>query len=284
MTFLIKEAIKTFSRTKLGSFFSIITLIIAIFFISTSLILFQLNKILKETITKNISLTVFLNEDGEKIYENIKEEINELKLFEKILYTNKDDAKKKFLKETGEDFSAILDYNPLPASFELYFYPNSIEKINLDQIKIQIEKVNGVDEVFFNKNFITSAFEYINKTKNYFIFVAVFFILIAIYIVYSNTRLQLEARLEEIETMKLVGAKLTTIKLPIYLNSLFVGILSSLIVLSILSLIILQYLKIPIKGILTDVNLEFLLIVVLIGPFLSLIISFLALRKITLRI
>lgn len=59
MIFLIKEAIKTFSRTKLGSFFTIVTLIIAIFFITSSLILFQLNKIITETVTKTFQSQFF---------------------------------------------------------------------------------------------------------------------------------------------------------------------------------------------------------------------------------
>lgn len=281
MIFLIKEAIKTFSRTKLGSFFTIITLIIAIFFISSSLVLFQLNKIIKETVTKNISFSVFLNEEGDKNYKQIEEEIQKLNLFEKIIYINKEEAKKKFLKDTGEDFSVILDYNPLPASLELFFAPKIIEKTDLESTKTKIETIEGIDEVIFNKSFITSALEYINKTKKYFIFAAVFFILIAIYIVYNNTRLQLEARLEEIETMKLVGAKLSTIKFPIYINSLFVGIFSTIIVTLIIYFII-NYFNFSINNILT--NYESLLLILFVGPVLSLLISYLALRKITLRI
>lgn len=174
-----------------------------------------------------------------------------------------------------------MDYNPLPASFELFFAPHIIEKTNLETTKTKIETIEGIDEVIFNKSFITSALEYINKTKKYFIFAAVIFILIAIYIVYNNTRLQLEARLEEIETMKLVGAKLSTIKFPIYINSLFVGIFSTIIV-SLIIYFIINYFNFSLNNIL--MNYESFLVILTVGPVLSLLISYLALRKITLRI
>jgi cell division transport system permease protein len=89
----------------------------------------------------------------------------------------------------------------------------------------------------------------------------------------------------ELETMKLVGAKLSTIKMPLLLNGLFTGFLASLVSIAIyyfVSTQVSQYQLIQ-KFIVAN-KYFYLLSLFAIGPTLCLIVTLFALRKLTLKI
>ena len=84
--------------------------------------------------------------------------------------------------------------------------------------------------------------------------------------------------------MKLVGAKLSTIKMPIILNGFFIGVFSTVILFVICYLFVFflaNYL--PIKELLRFGNKVSLLILLLLGPVIGLTVSIISLRKITLK-
>lgn len=116
--FWLREAFKLISRAKSSFFLSLISTSISVFLIAASLITIQLSNQLQRKITTNVNINVFLKDtlkasDIAKLKYNLanKNYIN------KILYIDKNQAAQNFIKETGEDFRNILDYNPLPASF-----------------------------------------------------------------------------------------------------------------------------------------------------------------------
>jgi cell division transport system permease protein len=92
-------------------------------------------------------------------------------------------------------------------------------------------------------------------------------------------------KFEELETMKLVGAKLSTIKIPIVLNGILIGFLASLITISIFLLYVTYIDKyINLLKIFNLRNELYLTGIILAGPVIGLIVSVFSLRKITLKI
>ncbi len=86
--------------------------------------------------------------------------------------------------------------------------------------------------------------------------------------------------------MKLVGAKLSTIKLPIIFNIILVGLLSGAISI-LISFSVISYFNIEYNLLLKMTGFDFRLFIVLIlliGPFIGSIVTTVALRKISLRV
>ena len=100
--------------------------------------------------------------------------------------------------------------------------------------------------------------------------VTVFFISIAIYLLYSTSKIILHQKLEQYNTMKLVGAKLSTIKIPLLIYGLIVGVAASLICMLLLYSIIIvlkiYYPTFQFDNYINFINLAFIILGLILGP------------------
>lgn len=286
MYFWFKEAIKSIGRAKSSFILTLISLTLAVILIEASIIALQLSSMFQNKLKSNINVSLFIKDPfKEKDVKKYEEEISSKEFVKSVKYISKDDAAESFIKETGEDFREILDYNPLPASFLINLNTDIVAKDSLNIIINSLSRINWVDEVVFKDRFVYRLLSYLDAMKKYLFISTGVLILIAIYLVYSTIKLITINRMKELETMKLVGAKLSTIKFPIILNGLLTGILASLISVVIyyfISTQIDQY-QIINNFILTN-RYFYLATLIIIGPALSFLVTVYALRKVTLKI
>lgn len=284
--FWAKESLKLIKRAKSSFVLSLISTSISVILISTSLLTIRASDQLQNNLKQNININVFLKDSlsADSILQ-IKSSIQKNKFIRTIDYISKEEAAENFIKQTGEDFRKLLDYNPLPPSFTVTLKGNFVNKDSLSKISASLSKINGVDEVVFQQEFIYKVLNYLSKIKKY-VFAFTFILLfISIYIVYSTVKLIVNSKYEEMETMKLVGAKLSTIKIPIILNCIFTGFLSGVFVLVLFKLIQSYFHNyLPLTEILGRYNVIYAAVVISIGPLLGLFVSVMTLRKITLKI
>ncbi|NWF49567.1 MAG: hypothetical protein HXY49_03400 [Ignavibacteriaceae bacterium] len=284
--FWIKEAFKLIGRSKLSFILSLISISISVLLIIASIASIKLSaeyqKFLKQSIVLNLFLVDPISDNQLVILEN---EIKGKNFVRSFRYISKDEAAEIFIKETGEDFRKLLDYNPLPPSYAVTLKANYADKSNLDGIIKNLSKIPGVSEVIFKDDFIYSVLGFIDNIKKYVFVLTVVLILISVYIVYSTIKLIMKSKVDELETMKLVGASISTIKNPLILNSVITGFFASLIAVGIMYLLI-RFFAPP--GFMDSINsadkIYYLVIFLLIGPVLSLIVSIFALRNITLKV
>jgi len=202
-----------------------------------------------------------------------------------VKFISKDEAAEQFISETGEDFKKILDYNPLPASFVVSISENYAFRDSINKLVQDLSLLNDVDEVVFKESLVYRMLNYIDAVKIYLFLITALFCLIAIYLVYATIRLIINARMIDFETMKLVGAKLSTIKIPVLLNSLIAGIISSALTFLIIRFIYKYLLNIEFfQSILNKNHFEYMLVIFLTGPILVILVSLFTLRKISLKI
>lgn len=286
MKFILKEAFKLISRAKVSFILSLISTSISVILIAASLILLLLSEELETRIKENISINIFLKESvNDEAAKKIEGELQNSAYINSTVYVDKKTAAEIFVKETGEDFRKILDYNPLPASFRIFLKQEYAHQDSIENIIAALSKINGVDEVVYQHQFINKILTQLNDVKQYIFIITAALVLISIYIVYSTMQLIINSKYEELDTMKLVGAKISTIKMPIILNGVFIGIFAGLI-----SLAIFYFIFFYLRVFLNSFGIELiyqplhLLIVIGIGPLLTILVSIISLRKINLRI
>jgi len=284
--FWVKEAFKLIGRARFSFILTLISLTLAVIVIEASIVALQLSVMFQKKIKSNINVSVFIKDpfNGKEI-ENFKSELASYKFIRSFRYVSKDDAAKSFIKETGEDFREILDYNPLPASFVVKLDPNVLDKDSLSLIIKSLSKLEWVDEVIFRNKFVYKLLSYVDSGKKYLIIITGVLIFIAVYLVYSTVKLITNARMSELETMKLVGARLLTIKMPIILNSFITGLIASLLAVAVYYLVSIQADNYQLVNNFIIANRYFYLFSLLtIGPALSFLVTIVALRKLTLKI
>lgn len=284
--FILKESIKSITSAKLSSVLSLVAAVISIFIISVVILLLGFSNSIEEKIKERITFTMFLpDSSSEEQIDQIKSEISEFGFVRSVSYITKQQAEENFIKQTGEDFKGILDYNPLPASFEIKIKPDYLTDEKISYVETRLKRVKNIDEVVIQKDFIITLLRWLSTIKLYLMIVGVILFLIALYLVFSMNKIIINNKTPQIETMKLVGAKNSSIKLPIILNGLIIGVLASIICIICYRLIILAF-NVEMKDFFFSSidSMIFIVIILLSGIILGFLGSVLAVGKISIKI
>ncbi len=227
--FYISESIRSIMRAKLASFISVITLSISMSFIAASVMLLLLSHKIENSWKNAIKVNVFISDSvsTNQLY-GIKEKLLKINDVKSAKYYSKEEAYKKFVEITGEDFKKILETNPLPRSYTLTFR-ESINQQKIDKIIKQIKNIAGIEDVIYDYNLTFTVLEYINSMKIFIFILTFLFLIVSFYLLYSTSRLIISQKMEQYNTMKLVGAKLSTIKMPLLFTGIILGIISAIL-------------------------------------------------------
>ena len=284
--FWFKEAFKLIARSKFSFLLALTSITLSVILITVSVFIIRFSNHFEDQLKSNIIISVFIKNDPtiEEI-ENIKTELSQFKYLSSSEFIDKNKAAEIFIKETGEDFRKILDYNPLPASFNLKLKNEYANQQSIQKIIKNLTEFKWADEVIFRQDFYQKILIYIDQAKVYVFGLTGLIFLVSLYLVYSTVRLILNSKYSELETMKFVGAKLSTIKMPIILNSAITGFLAGTIALAIV-----WALYFYVKGFLITIDnvipnkIEFIVILLALGPIIGILVTIISLRKISLKI
>jgi cell division transport system permease protein len=217
---------------------------------------------LTELIRENLEINIFLKKEAG---ENERTKVNRTLLSKdyifvvngepQIRFISKDEAAKKLIEDTGEDFLKLLGENPLRDSYIIKVKPELYNKPQLEIIQKDIERIEGVEDVVYQENLISSINENLAKISLILIGLAGLLLVIVVILINSTIKLALFSQRMLIRSMQLVGAKASFIKWPFLLRSLIHGFLSGLLS-SGLIILLLQFSYDRIEGLrsLLDVN------------------------------
>jgi len=228
--FYLRESVKSLTRQKGSTLITIFILIISIFITSSTIVSVYLSQYYSNSLISSIKVNLFLVNDISKsekeyIFERLRSE-KFIKIFD---FLDKEEAKKEFIKETGEDFSDFLEINPLPESIRLTLRAELISVSKIQSFINKLKGIKGVDEVVYDYEYLFKLINFINSIRYSLFFLSLISIIISIYLIYATNKLIYNSRLETYNIMKLVGAKLSAIKIPIYLSSILLGMTASTI-------------------------------------------------------
>jgi cell division transport system permease protein len=189
-------------------------------------------------VKKDTKINLFLTKDIDKDSINkIKEALTQHKNIKHHVFVSKDEALKQLkASANNQDLLVSLDSNPLPDAF--FIEPVSLESKDVKQLKSDLEKMSGVQEVVIDG-------EWMNRLNNLlkiglqatWIFGGL--LCFAVLAVISNTiRMQTLTHKEEIEVSELFGATKGFIRRPfLYMGSAY-GIGGGLFAFILLSIVI----------------------------------------------
>lgn len=233
--FYIREAFNSFRKAKIASFASVITNTLAVFLLAGSVILVFISDRVANHIKSKIEVDIFLSDSiSETDTYDLLYSLDKEKKISRTIYTSKEDALKKMEEKLGKGFiSKVLDINPLPASINVRFSPEYVSASTIDDIILKYKRNKGVSDIYFNDNFTLKILNYI-EPSNYLIYTfAVFFVLTGILLVYITSKIIISHKMYQYESMKLVGAKISSIKIPLVLNGIITGFFAGLVAIGI---------------------------------------------------
>ena len=150
-------------------------------------------------------------------------------------YVSKEQALEEHIASLGEDPSAFLGYNPLSASYEIhptdvYSHPDS-----LAVLAEQLQALPYVSEVIYPRDLADLMSSNVHELSLILLVVALVLLLVSMVLIVNTIRLQIYSKRFLLNTMTLVGATSWVTRRPFVLRNMFMGFMSGLVALVVLS-------------------------------------------------
>jgi cell division transport system permease protein len=228
--FLLKEAFSGLGRAKLSAFFSIIMVTLSFTLLGS----FYLTSVQAERflnyLKSKVEVEAFLSDSlSAQQIQDVKTQLMATEGIRSVQYISKDAAAEIFKNEFGQDIKSVLDFNPLPASYRVFVRDRYKNSKDVAAITARIELIPGVESVKYRKILLTL----IDRRVRLFYGVMVGFggalVLLSIFLVYNSMRLAISYKKRIIDTMKLVGASRSFVRMPFLLGGMIQGFTGGLI-------------------------------------------------------
>jgi len=229
---------KATSRKKnLGNFPSvgvIVSISLALFVTGLFGVLIMYSNQFEKLVRANIKLQVYLrNGLSETQLQQIQKRLEALpytlKDGTKIQFVSRDEAAKKFIAETGEDFRQFLGENPLHDAFMLSIDPAYHQEAKIKTIKAELEKMNGIFQVYYNEGVLEDVNRNVTNIALALAGLMVVLLITVILLINNTIRLALFSQRFLIRSMQLVGARYWFIQRPFIARALMYGAVGSII-------------------------------------------------------
>lgn len=225
---------KVSTKKKLGGYPAIgvvVSITLALFVVGLFGLLIIYSQQLEKQVRQNIRMQVYLKSN---LTENQRLQIENKLLSQQftskeekaVVFVSKDEAAKKFIAETGEDFIKFIGENPLKDAYLVNIDPAYHTAAQLEKIKSEIQKMNGVFQVFYVEGLIESVNDNVMKIAVFLGGLIVILLLTVILLINNTLRLALFSQRFLIRSMQLVGAKNWFIQRPFILRAAGYGLLS----------------------------------------------------------
>lgn len=246
-------------KKKLGGYPAIgvvVSITLALFVLGLFGLLVIYSQQLERQVRQNIRLQVYLKsnltETQRLQIENklLSQQFTSKEKSKAVTFVSKEEAAKNFIAETGEDFTKFIGENPLKDAYLITIDPAFHTRAQMEKIKNDIQKMNGVFQVFYVEGLIESVNNNVMKI-GLFLSGLILVLLITVVLLINNTlRLAMFSQRFLIRSMQLVGAKNWFIQRPFLMRAAGYGLLSGA-----LASIILWVLSDYAKKNITDLNL-----------------------------
>ena len=223
-------------KKKLGSypyFTVMLSITLALFVIGLFALIFihaqKLSQIAQENIEVNVILDKTIQENQRKSIEKIllaQPYILKINNAPQVKYVNAEEAKKIFIKNHGDDFTRVLQDNPIHAFFVLRIQHQYSDSSSLSTIAAQIEKLDGIKEVYYWEDLITKVNKNINIISIALGSFAVILLIASILLINNTIKLALYSQRFLIRSMQLVGATKGFIQKPFIIRASLQGLMS----------------------------------------------------------
>ncbi len=203
-----------------------ITLLLVGFFL---ILTYNLNIITKD-IEDSISLSALVSYDvtNDSTLDTIKGQIEAIDGVKSVEYRSKDEEFTYYVEQYPDikEFNELYrDQNPFHDAFMI----SLVDGQNLENVKGQIEAINGIDSVHDGGSNTYLLIDLLEKVRLFGGVLVLALSLLAVYLIYNTISITIRARDTEIWIMKNVGAKNGYIRAPFLVEGVIIGLMGSII-------------------------------------------------------
>ncbi|MBD0285608.1 MAG: ABC transporter permease [Flavisolibacter sp.] len=144
-------------------------------------------------------------------------------------YVTKEMAKKKFIDDGNNDWSGVLDQNPLPNSIDFKLKNEYVQSDTLTKIEQELRENILISDVQYPKELVSNLNSNIQRISVILLAMAVILGLVVIVLIDNTIRLAMFSNRFLIKTMQMVGATRGFIARPLDIRAVINGAISGII-------------------------------------------------------
>ena len=258
-----------------GSYF-VSTLSIALVLVVVGALVFILlnARQISDHVKQNIGFSIIVKDNiNEAEIKRVQKIIDTKPFVASSIFISKAQAAREFKKELGEDFEAVLGYNPLLPSIEIKLNPVYANNDSLAVIEKCLLKNEIIQEVSYQKSLVQMVNENVRRISFILLIAGAILLLISFTLIRNTIHLAVYSQRFLIKTMQLVGAKPVFICKPFIQNGLWFGFFGSMFA-NILLLTAIYFLQRETIGVVDLMNEKLLIVMVVFVTFCGMLLSF----------
>lgn len=186
-------------------------------------------------------IVLFLDKDiDDSQAQTLEKVLSSSNLVVKYHHVNTEQAAEKFQNKFPDLKSIVdnLDENPFPASYEVTLVEKDLSAKEIVSFINRMENFPGVEDIQYNREWIERMQSLSRLARAIGFFLGGILILASFFIISNVIKLNVFARRNEIEILKLVGGTNMFIRIPFLFEGIILGILGGLLSLILLFLVI----------------------------------------------
>ncbi|MCH1625026.1 permease-like cell division protein FtsX [Fredinandcohnia quinoae] len=229
-----RESLKNLSRNGWMTFASVSAVTVTLLLVGVFLVIMMNLNSMATSIEKDVKISVQIDLAATK--ENqaaLKASIEKIPQVANITYSSKDQELKKLMESFGEEGKVLELYEQDNPLHDVYIVKTK-EPTDVMGVAKKIEGLEFASKVIYGKESIEKMFGAVKVSRNIGIGLIVGLLFTAMFLISNTIKITIIARKREIEIMKLVGATNSFIRWPFFLEGLFLGILGSIIPISLI--------------------------------------------------
>ena len=176
----------------------------------------------------------------------LMEYISSKPYIKEIEFVTKEVARKKYMADENEDWSKVLDANPLPNSINFKLKKEYLKSDTLKKIKADLEQQTYVSDVQYPVALVDNMNSNLRRIGIMLLVIAIILALVVIVLIDNTIRLAMFSNRFLIKTMQMVGATRAFIASPMNIKAVINGAISGVIaIIAVLFLILFIEKKLP---------------------------------------
>ena len=237
---MVKAGRASIKRGKPSYFMSILGVTIVLCLMGIIGIITINSRKLITNLKESVEVHVFLKQNiKDTARERLQNYIAAQPYVKEIKYTDKETAKKEWIKTGGEDFTEFIDNSLLPPSIDFKLKADFLDSARLVAIKADISQFPIVDEVKYPTAVVGQMVSNFRTASIVLLVVAILISAFVIVLIDNTIRLAMFSNRFLIKTMQMVGATRWYIAKPLDIRAIINGGISGLIATAIVYLLML---------------------------------------------
>jgi cell division transport system permease protein len=192
---------------------------------------------LARQLSKNLAVVFFLEKglspsDTEAVMRTIRSSPH----VDQVRYVTPQEALRRFRQKFPQlqEVVAGLGLNPFPPSVEAVLKDKTAESADILSFMDSMSRVKGVEDIQFNRDWVERMRSLSRLAQAVGFFLGGILVLASFFIISNVIRLNVLARKNEVEILRLVGASNVFIRVPFLMEGIAIGVLGSLLSLALI--------------------------------------------------